>query len=84
MAAGELAQSRWWARASLAILLIAGWTVLIGIGTTFAQVAGEPNFWPPEVVTYSCRCRMPTGRQEKKMRFTWRIRHACEKGANSV
>jgi hypothetical protein len=37
MAAGEMAQSRWWARASLAILLIAGWTVVIGIGTAFAQ-----------------------------------------------
>jgi hypothetical protein len=45
MAAGEMAQSRWWARASLAILLIAGWTVLIGVGTTFAQAAIEPNFW---------------------------------------
>jgi hypothetical protein len=45
MAAGEIAQSRWWARASLVILLIAGWTVLIGIGTTFVGAAVGKNFW---------------------------------------
>jgi len=45
MAAGEMAQSRWWARASLAVLLIAGWTVVIAVGTAFVRGAVGPKLW---------------------------------------